>query len=171
MTAKTTKQDKVTDSATTAAETMVAVGQEALRNFAKASTESYENAFTGIRGKAGDLVQGYDEIAATGKENMEILSAAGTAYGKGVEAIGGEWMNFAKKMMDTNVQATKAILGAKSLNEVMDLQSEFMRGSFDGLMAQSTKIGELATKVAQDAAEPINAQLTATVEKWHKNAA
>ena len=171
MTAKSTKQDKATDNATKAAETMVAAGQETLRNFAKAGTESYENAFAGIHGKAEELIQGYDEMAASSKENIEVLSAAGTAYGKGVEAIGGEWMSFAKTMLDNNVQVTKAILGAKSLNEVMDLQSNFMRGSFDGLMAQSTKVGELATKVAQEAAEPINAQFTASVEKWRNNAA
>ncbi len=171
MTAKSTKQDKATDSATKTAETIVAAGQESLRNFAKVSTESYENAFAGMRGKAEDLVQSYDEMAINGKENIEAWSAAGTAYGKGVEAISGEWMSFTKKMLDSNVQVTKAILGAKSLNEVMDLQSDFVRGSFDGLMAQSTKVGELATKVVQDAVEPINAQFTTTVEKWHNDAA
>jgi phasin family protein len=82
-------------------------------------------------------------------------SIAGAAYGKGLEAIGGEWMSFAKKMLDGNVQVTKAALGAKSLNEALDLQSSFARRSYDGLLAQSTKVGELATKVAQDAAEPI----------------
>ncbi|MDA1097672.1 MAG: phasin family protein [Proteobacteria bacterium] len=171
MNTKSTKQDKVTDGATKAAETIVAAGQETIRNFAKASTESYENAFAGMRTKAEGLVEGYDEIAASGKESIEAWSAASTAYGKGVEAIGGEWLNFAKKMLDENVQVTKAIMGAKSLNEVMDLQSEFVRGSFDGLMAQSTKVGELATKVAQDAVEPINAQFTTTVEKWHNKTA
>ena len=171
MNTQSTKQDNATDSATKAAETMVAAGQETLRTFAKAGTEGYENAFAGMRDKAGDFIRGYDEIAASGKENIDVWSAAGAAYGKGVEAIGGEWMKFAKKMLDNNVQVTKAILGAKSLNEVMDLQSDFARGSFDGLVAQSTKVGELATKVAQDAVEPISAQFTATVEKWHNKAA
>ena len=171
MTAKNSKQGNVTDSATKAAEKMVAAGQETLRNFTKAGSEGYEKTFADMRDKAEDLVQNYDELAVSGKESIEAWNAAGTAYGKGVEAIGGEWMSFAKKMLDNNVQVTKAILGAKSLNEVMDLQSEYARGSFDGLMAQSTKVGELATKVAQDAAEPINAQFTAAVEKWHKNAA
>jgi hypothetical protein len=53
------------------------------------------------------------------------------------------------------VQVTKAALGAKSLNEALNLQSSFARRSYDGLLARSTKVGELATKVAQDAVEPI----------------
>jgi len=102
---------------------------------------------------------------------MEAWNDAGTAYGKGMEAISSQWMSFAKQMMNSNVQATKAILGAKSLNEAMELQTEYARGSFDGLMAQGTKVGELTTKVAQETAEPINAQFTASAEKWRKNAA
>ena len=175
MTAKNTKQDKATDSAgdnaTMAAETMVAAGQETICNFAKAGTEGYEKAFAGLRGKAENMAQGYDDMAKSGQESMEAWNAASTAYGKGMEAIGSEMMSFAKQMMDTNVAATKAILGAKSLNEVMELNSEMARGNFDGMMAQGTKVGELATKVAQDAAAPINTQFTASVEKWRQNAA
>jgi phasin family protein len=171
MTAKSTKQDKSTDSATKAAETMVSAGQETFRGFAKAGAESYEKAFAGLRGKAGDVAQGYDDLAASGKAGIEAWSAAGAAYGKGMEAIGGEMFSFAKQMLDGNVAATKAILGAKTLNEVMELNSEYARAGFDGLMAQGTKVGELATKVAQDAVEPLNAEFTATVEKWRQNAA
>ena len=170
MTAKTKKKDNPTDNVAKTAEAMVAAGQEALRNFAKSSTEGYENAFAGVRGKAGDLVQGYDELAVSGKDNMEAWSTAGAAYGKGLEAIGGEWMSFAKKMLDGNVKVTKAVLGAKPLNEVLDLQSDFARSSYEGLLDQSIKVGELATKVAQDAFEPIKTHITATVEKRHKNA-
>lgn len=172
MTAKTTKQDKSTaNAAETAAESMATVGQEAIRNFAKAGTESYETAFSDIRGKAEEMTKGYEDLAANGKVTMDAWNAAGTAYGKGLEAISGEWMNFAKQMMESNVVATKAVLGAKSLNEAMDMQSEFARNSFDGMMAQSTKVGEMATKFAQDAAEPINAQFTASVEKWRTKTA
>ncbi len=171
MTAKSTKQGKGSQGTQNAAETFVAAGQETLRTFAKAGTENFEKAFADIRDKAEDMAQGFDELATTGKDGMEAWSAAGAAYGKGMEAIGGEMMSFAKQMLDNNVAQTKAILGAKSLNEVMDLNVEFARGNFDGMMAQGTKVGELATKVAQDTAEPLNAQFTATVEKWRKTAA
>jgi phasin family protein len=174
MTAKSTKQDKSTDSATKAAETaetMVSAGQETIRGFAKAGAESYEKAFAGLRGKTGDMTQGYDDLAASGKDGIEAWSAASAAYGKGMEAISGEMISFAKQMLDSNAAATKAILGAKTLNEVMELNSEYARAGFDGLMAQGTKVGELATKVAQDAAAPLNAKFTASVEKWRQNAA
>ena len=171
MTSKNTKQDNKQADAAKTAEAIAAAGQETLRGFAKASTEGYEKAFGGMREKAEEMFQGYGELADSSKQNMDAWNDASAAYGKGMEAISGQWMNFAKQMLDSNVQATKAILGAKSLNEAMEMQSEYARGSFDGMMAQGTKVGELATKVAQEAAEPINAQFTASVEKWRKNAA
>ena len=167
MTSKNTKQ---ADAAKTV-ETIAAAGQETLRSFAKASTEGYEKAFGGLREKAEEMFKSHGNLADSGKQNMEAWNDAGTAYGKGMEAISGQWMSFAKQMMNSNVQATKAIFGAKSLNETMELQTEYARGSFDGLMAQGTKVGELTTKVAQETAEPINAQFTASAEKWRKNAA
>ena len=166
----TSKNPKQADAAKTA-EAISAAGQETLRSFAKASTEGYEKAFGGLREKAEEMFKSYGNLADSGKQNMEAWNDAGTAYGKGMEAISGQWMSFAKQMMNSNVQATKAILGAKSLNEAMELQTEYARGSFDGLMAQGTKVGELTTKVAQETAEPINAQFTASAEKWRKNAA
>jgi hypothetical protein len=53
----------------------------------------------------------------------------------------------------------------------MDLQTDYARNSFEGLLARTTKVGEMATKVAQEPAAPTNAQVTAAVEKLHKTAA
>ncbi|MFP6772899.1 MAG: TIGR01841 family phasin [Alphaproteobacteria bacterium] len=168
MTAKSTKQDKATPNN---AETIMAAGQETMRNFAKTGTENFEKAFSGFRGKAEDLANGYGDMASSGKEGLEAWNAAGAAYGKGLEIMGGEMMSFAKQMLESNVTAAKAVLGAKSLNEVMELNTDFARSSFDGMMAQGTKMGEMATKAAQETAEPLNAQFTATVEKLRQNAA
>ena len=167
MTAKNAKQDKATPNN---AETIMAAGQETMRNFAKAGTENFEKAFAGFQGKAEDLANGYDEMASSGKDGLEAWGAAGAAYGKGLAVMGGAMMGFAKQMLDSNVAATKAVLGAKSLNEAMELNAEYARSNFDGIMAQGTKMGEMATKAAQETAEPLNAQFTAAVEKWRQNA-
>ena len=179
MTAKSTKQAKATENTAQAAmdntETIIAAGQETMRNFAKAGTEQFEKAFAGMHGKTDGLANGFDDLASNGKDSLDAWGAASTAYGKGWQTIGGEMMNFAKQMMDQNVAATKAVLGAKSLNEAMELNAEYARSSFDGMMARGTKVGEMATKAAQETAGPLNAQFTTametTVEKWRKTAA
>ena len=163
MTTKTSKQT-ATD-ATKTIEGVVAAGQDAMQSFMKAGTEGYEKAFESARVKAEELVKGYDEFAVTGKDNVEAMVAASTAYTKGMEAIAGEWMAFAKTALELNMSNAKTVMGAKTLQEVMDLQTGFAKSNFEEFVSQSTKVGELAAKVAQDTMEPINARVTLAMGK------
>lgn len=163
MTTKSTKQ--TSDAATKTMEGVVAAGQEAMQSFMKAGTENYEKAFESARVKAEEIVKNYDEIAVTGKDNVEAVVAASTAYTKGMEAIAGEWMAFTKAALEQNMANAKAVMSAKSVQEMMDLQTSFAKSNFDGFVSQSTKMGEMAAKVAQDAIEPINARVTVAMSK------
>tara|TARA_R110002167_G_scaffold16681_1_gene64788 strand:+ start:619 stop:1125 length:507 start_codon:yes stop_codon:yes gene_type:complete len=163
MTTKSSKQTPI--DATKTVEGVMAAGQEAMQTFVKASTEGYEKVFEGAKVKAEDFVKGYDEFAVTGKDNVEAVVAASTAYTKGMEAIAGEWMAFTKSAMEQNMTNAKAVMGAKTMQEMMDLQAGFAKSSFDGFVAQSTKVSEMAAKVAQDTLEPINARVTTAMGK------
>src|SRR3546814_7806258 len=58
----------------------------------------------------------------------------------------------------------KQVLGAKSLNEVVDLQNTFTKSAFDAFVAESTKISELSVKTASEAIEPIKARVDEPVD-------
>ena len=163
MTTKSTKQ--TTADATKSFESVVAAGQDAMQSFVKAGTENYEKAFESARVRAEDMVKGYDEFTATGKDNVDAVVAASTAYTKGMEAIAGEWMNFSKTTLEQTMTNAKAVMGAKSLQEMMDLQTGFAKANFDGFVSQSAKVGEMAAKVTQDALEPINSRMTVAMGK------
>jgi phasin family protein len=77
-------------------------------------------------------------------------------------------MAFARSSLEGNVAATKAILGAKNLREVVDLQSAYTRKSFDQALAESAKLTEMSVKVANEAMQPIQARVTVTVGKLIK---
>ena len=143
----------------------IAAGQDAMQTFIKASTESYEKAFESARSKAEEMVKGYDDLAAGGKDNVEAAVASGAAYTKGVETIAGEWMAFAKTSLEQNMANAKAVMGAKTVQEMFELQAGFAKNNFDEFVSQSTKVGELAAKVAQDTMEPINARVTVAMGK------
>jgi phasin family protein len=163
----TTKSTKSTSTkGPFAVEDAVAASQEAIQNFLKAGTEGYEKAFGTTRAKMEEVVKNYDQFAVNGKENVDAVMAASNACTKGVEAINAEMMAFAKQAMEDNMTAAKAVMGAKTLQEMIELQTQFAKASFDGFMTQSTKVGELATKVAQETTEPLNERFTSVMEKW-----
>jgi phasin family protein len=62
-------------------------------------------------------------------------------------------------------------MGCKDLREVVDVQSDFARESFDRLMNEGSKLSEIGVKVANEALEPIQARVNVAVEKIFKPAA
>src|SRR3546814_8515322 len=71
------------------------------------------------------LFRRYDDAASFGKENVDACVLSGTVFAKGVESVGQELMSIAQSAVEANIAATKALLGAKSVRELVDLQTEF----------------------------------------------
>lgn len=146
-------------------------GQETMQSFIKEGMERYENAMSSVAGQAGGFNGSYGDAAEAGKANLEAAMAAGAVYGKGWSEINAQWMAFSKEFLEVNLASSKAAFGAKSPQEAIDLQGRLAKDNFDKTLAQNAKFGELATKVAKDSVEPINARVAASMEKWNKAAA
>jgi len=115
--------------------------------------------------------KGYDEIAAFGKANIDAFIQANTIFTKGVEAISKEMIALTQAQLEAAAAAAKAIFAAKTLKDVVELNAEFTKANFDKLVANSTKLGEMGTKVATDAFAPLSARVTSVVEQAAKPAA
>ena len=49
------------------------------------------------------------------------------------------------------------LLGARSVESAVQIQSEFAKQAYEGFVAQATKVTELYTRVASDALKPVTA--------------
>ncbi len=143
-------------------------GQETLGAASDAAADTATNAFTFSRERVEALVKGYDDFAGYSKDTIEALISAGTVATKGVEAINAEILAYSKAALEDSIVAAKAVMAVKSVQELVELQSEFARSAMDNFMQQTTKVGELSAKLTQEAFEPINARVQAAVEKLVK---
>lgn len=159
-------------------EDAVEVSKATLDAFVKVGTEaaskSYEQAVELTReqvGKASNaFIKGYGDIQGLGKGNLDAVVEAGTLWAKGAEQIGKQVMALTQNSMQSSVVTAKALLGCKTLREVMDLQADYTRSNIDALVNEGTKLSELSFKVANDAIAPIQARVSETVEKLTKAA-
>ncbi len=110
----------------------------------------------------------YDELAGFQKENVDAVLASSTVLAKGMENLSKAVMAFSQAQIEQSMAAAKAMAGVKTLRELVDLQTEFARTSFDAMIAEATKVSEMSVKVANEAIEPISARVNATVEKMGK---
>jgi phasin family protein len=172
----TTSTKKTTNDMTAPIEAAVNAGKETVEAFVKAGTDAanqqYSQAMTATKDQvekaSATFFKGYDEVATMNKDNMDAVMKSGTIFAKGFESLSKEWMAFAQDAMETNMAAAKKVFGAKNLQEMMDLQSEAYRTSFDKVMAESAKLAELSAKVANEAVEPLQARVQAGFEKASK---
>ncbi|MBN4046470.1 phasin family protein [bacterium AH-315-P15] len=132
------------------------------------TTEAVEETFTAgtqaMQEGFDKAVLGYDDLAAASKDNVEAFVEAVSASQKGFEAINGEAMAYSKQAMEDGVAATKAAFGAKSVQELIELNTGYTKAAFEAYVGTATKISELFTTTAKDATAPLNARVNEVAE-------
>ncbi|MFS2317994.1 phasin family protein [Maricaulis sp. D1M11] len=105
-----------------------------------------------------------EDARSFNKETVDAVIESATVAGKGMEAVNASAIAYAKNSVNESVAATKAVSSAKSLQEVFEIQSDFVKASFEAYMAEMTKSSELIAGTFKDSVKPLNERLTATVE-------
>ena len=105
-----------------------------------------------------------NEANTVSKKNLEAVVASVTAATKGAEALGAQAMAYSKTAFDTNVSAAKALAGAKSVQEVIELQTAFAKSALETYMAEVAKMSETVQAWVKDSVTPLNERVTAVVE-------
>lgn len=92
---------------------------------------------------------GKDSFTAT----MKALEVATT----GTQAIAVETADYAKKSFEQSTSTFEKLVGVKSLDKAIEIQTDYVKSAYEGFVAQATKTGEFYAKLAQDSLAPFNA--------------
>jgi len=106
------------------------------------------------------------EVNALSKGNIEAVVESLTAATKGAETVGAQAMAFSKKNWDEAVSAAKTLSTAKSVQEVVELQSKYAKASMEAYVSELNLLTETLSSSFKDTFKPINARMTAAVEKF-----
>ncbi|BBF92563.1 phasin family protein [Blastochloris tepida] len=100
------------------------------------------------------MFQNFDEIQKLGKENVDLAVKSVSAVTKGVQAIAVEMVDFSKKSFEQGSAAAEKMLGARSLDKAIEIQTDFVKSAYEGWISQATKLGTLYTDLAKEAYKP-----------------
>lgn len=106
-----------------------------------------------------------NDASAYSRENLDAVIASATAAAKGAETLSAQAAAFAKKSVEDQVAAAKSLASAKSVQEVVELQTTFARTALETYFAELNRWGETVTASVKDSVQPLNARMTATVER------
>ena len=106
-----------------------------------------------------------NEANAVSKKNLEAVVASVTAATKGAEALGAQAMAYSKKSFEDQVTAAKSLSGAKSVQEVVELQTTFAKTALETYMSEFGRMTDTVSASVKDAMKPLNERVTETVER------
>jgi len=115
--------------------------------------------------------KGYEDILSFSKDNIDALVKSSSILARGLQDLSKTIVSLTQTQIDESVAASKALAGAKTLKEVIDLSSSLAKSNFDKLVVESTKLQQLTTKLAEEATAPIAVRVEATVARVTKTAA
>jgi len=103
------------------------------------------------------MVKNFEDMQKLGKDNMDATVASLGALSKGFQTIAVEMADYGKKVFEDGTAAAEKLLGARSLDKAVEVQSDYVKASYEQFLAQATKFGELYAGLAQEAYRPFEA--------------
>ncbi len=105
------------------------------------------------------MLTNFDDIQKLGKDNMDTCMKQFGTVSKGWQAIATEVADYSKKSFEHGTATLESLLGAKSLDKAIEIQSDYVKTAYEGFVAQSSKLGELYTDLAKETYKPLEGMI------------
>jgi phasin len=103
--------------------------------------------------------QAYDRSQDAFDSSLTMFERSFDAAGQGAAAFNRKFVDIARRNIEASFELATSLAGAKTLADMVELQSAFWRKQLGVLTAQAEEVRALSTKVTADTAEPIRSQM------------
>lgn len=134
---------------------------------AKAQAEKIQAAGTqAFREGLDKSIASFSELSDHAKQNLDAVVESATAAQKGTEALSKQALAFSRKSWEDGVSAAQSLTQARSVQELIELQTQFTKSSIEAYVTEMNKAAETLTASAKDSFKPLNARVSAAVERF-----
>src|SRR5262249_8465938 len=91
-------------------------------------------------------------------DHMDATVKSLGALSKSLQAITVEIADYSKTVFEQSAAATEKLIGAKSLEKAIEVQSDYAKSAYETFVAEATKLGELYADLAREAYKPFETQ-------------
>ena len=90
-----------------------------------------------------DVQRFNNEVQRAGKDGFDAVVSSFGEANKGFQAIAAEITAYSKKSFEDGTRAFEQLLGAKSFEQVIEIQSQYARMAYEAYVAELSKLGEM----------------------------
>lgn len=134
-----------------------ATATETFETWTAATPEAFKEGYEKLAG-------GLTKWADFNRESLEAVTTSAGRLAKGFEKAASEHAAFAKEAYEDGIAAFKATTTSKSVQEALDIQSEFLRSAFEKNLGQFNKFADHWLTTTKEAAEPLTTRYSEFVD-------
>ena len=94
-----------------------------------------------------------DDFQKMGKDNYDAVLRSYGELNKGMQAITARLTDYSKRSFEDATRAFEQLIGAKSLEHAIEIQSQYAKKAYDDWMAEASKLTEMYADMARGASE------------------
>jgi hypothetical protein len=112
-----------------------------------------------------DIQRFGEEFQRASKDGFDVSVRSLGEVSKGFQAIAATVVDYSKKSFEDGTRAFEQLMGAKSFEQVWEIQSQYAKKAFDAYVAQASKVGEMYVNLARSAYQPVEQAAAKTARK------
>ena len=100
------------------------------------------------------MVKNFEEFQQASKENIDLAMKSVSSVSKSAQAIATEIADYSKKSFEESTAMMEKLFGAKSFEKAIEVQTEYAKAAYEGLVAETSKLGEMYSALAKETYKP-----------------
>ena len=89
------------------------------------------------------------------QSGFEAASKSFSEANRGFQDLAAEMMSYSKAAFDDAMRTWEQLIGVKSIEQAVEIQSQYAKRVYDNHMAELSKLREMYVGMARDASKPI----------------
>jgi hypothetical protein len=108
------------------------------------------------------MYENFETFQKISKDNADVALKSFGAVSKSMQAIAVEFADYSKKSFEQGTSALEKLVGAKSLDKAIEVQTDYLKTAYEGFVAEATKLGQLYADLAKETYKPFEGAIAKT---------
>ena len=107
----------------------------------------------------------FEHFQNLSRQQVEAATAFASTLTRGMQEIATETADYSKNSMTAGAEAMERLMGAKTVETAVQIQTDYAKSAYEGFVARATRINEIVSKLASEAVKPAQQAFSMAVEK------
>ena len=112
-----------------------------------------------------DIQKFGEEFQRVSEDGFDASVRSAGEINRGFQAIAQTVTAYSNKAFEDGTRAFEQLIGAKSFEQVWEIQSQYAKKAFDAYIAHSSKLSEMYVGLARNAYQPVQQAVAKTARK------